>query len=133
MRTELKASLLRNGHKSARTIFKEEVHIADWLRANASVYLTTKKQTLWPLVRERTIPTERPASVYLRKENVSVAISSTWLSHYAPSREIAGSRQEEVMEFYQFSYSFRSHYALMFTQPLSEINTRDRNKKLFWD
>jgi hypothetical protein len=38
-------------------------------------------------------------------------------------------RLGELNEFYQFTYSFRRHKSLKFTQPLTEISTI--NKKIF--
>jgi hypothetical protein len=43
---------------------------------------------------------------------------------YVTNLKVAGSRPDEVNDFYQFTQSFRSHYALGFTQPLTEMSTR---------
>jgi hypothetical protein len=42
------------------------------------------------------------------------------------SWKIAGSRLDEVNEVFQFTYSFRPHWGLGFTQPLTEISNRSR-------
>jgi hypothetical protein len=47
-----------------------------------------------------------------------------WLRHCATSREVAGSRPDEVTELFQFTYP------LGFTQPLTEMSTRSK-KKIF--
>jgi hypothetical protein len=42
---------------------------------------------------------------------------SEWLRHYATSRKVAGSRPNEVNDFFfQFTWSFKSHYILGFAQ-----------------
>jgi hypothetical protein len=42
-----------------------------------------------------------------------------------------GLRPDEVIAFYQFTQSLWPHWALEFTQLLTEINTRGKNKKKF--
>jgi hypothetical protein len=51
------------------------------------------------------------------------------LRQYATSQKAAGSRSDEVNEFYPFSYNFWPPQALGFTQPLTGMSTRSKNKK----
>jgi hypothetical protein len=44
--------------------------------------------------------------------------------HYR--RKVAGSRPDEVYDIYEFTKSFRPHWALEFTQPRREMDTRSR-------
>jgi hypothetical protein len=53
-----------------------------------------------------------------------------WLRNYATSRKDADSRFDKVNDFYQFTYSFQPHYAPRFTEHLTELSTRDRNKNV---
>jgi hypothetical protein len=48
--------------------------------------------------------------------------------HVCEMCKVAGSKPNEVMKCYQFTESFWPHYTLGFTQPLIEMNVRDRNK-----
>jgi hypothetical protein len=52
--------------------------------------------------------------------------ANTWLSHYATSRNGAGSFPDEVIGFFFFNYRNPSTrtVALGSTQPLTEMNTR---------
>jgi hypothetical protein len=63
-----------------------------------------------------------------RKSSVSYKVlrlrhAVAWcLRHCATSRKVAGSRPHEVNEFFQFT--FRPHYALGVTEPVTEMSTR---------
>jgi hypothetical protein len=48
----------------------------------------------------------------------------SWLWHYATSQRVMGLRPDEVNDFYQFTY------ALEFTQPLTKMSIRDKNKNI---
>jgi hypothetical protein len=48
------------------------------------------------------------------------------LRQYATSQMVAGSRPDLVNEFVKFISSFRPHWALRFTQPLTETSSRSR-------
>jgi hypothetical protein len=45
---------------------------------------------------------------------------NSWFMHYATSLKVIRSSPDEVTDFFfQFTQSFRPHYALGFTQPLT--------------
>jgi hypothetical protein len=48
------------------------------------------------------------------------------------SRKVAGSKPDGVNDVYQFTYSFRPHNPLGFTQPLRDKNNKGRNETNFW-
>jgi hypothetical protein len=68
------------------------------------------------------------------------------LRRYDTSRKVAGSRTGEAIEFFQFTLSFQPHYALEFTQALTEMSIENRKyvrfevstavtmrNEVFWD
>jgi hypothetical protein len=51
----------------------------------------------------------------------------------ALSWKVAGTRPDEIIEFCQFTKSFRPHQDLEFTQRLTKMGTRDTSRKCYWE
>jgi hypothetical protein len=52
----------------------------------------------------------------------------SWLGHYATSRKVADSFPDEVTEFFNWPKSSSRNMAQAYTQPLTEMSTRNLSR-----
>jgi hypothetical protein len=72
----------------------------------------------------------RNKNVFLLTMILREHVVTQLLRHKVTGQKVVGSRPDEVLGFYQLTYSFCLQQVLDFPQPLTEMSTRNRNKNV---